>query len=171
MFQRLGKVKTVEIIYFLHTIILSFSCFKVKAGKLDHTEPLSLLDFKRSVTIGLLTTGLNEVSGDVERLGRLGHKINPGGQPAAKRRKDRLSVRDELRFAGVGIHLPIFLESRGRCEWCQKHYFNRNGNGKLESRPYSKCKRCNVFLCLTTRRNCFNEYHDEKFVLSSAHLE
>jgi hypothetical protein len=24
-----------------------------------------------------------------------------------------------MRFANVGIHVPIFLETRGRCEWCQ----------------------------------------------------
>lgn len=139
----------------------------MNAEKLDHTEPLSLLDFKRSVTFGLLTFGLNDVPVDVEKVGGLVPKISLQAQPR-KRRKDRLSVRDELRFAGVGVHLPIFVESNGRCEWCRKHYYKSNGTAKLESRPFSKCKRCKIFLCLSKKRNCFNEFHDENFVVSSA---
>jgi hypothetical protein len=48
-------------------------------------------------------------------LARLMEEIPLSAEPGAKRRKDRLSVPDEIRYSQVGIHHPIFVENRGRC--------------------------------------------------------
>ncbi len=125
---------------------------------MDFEAPMTLLEFKRNVTMGLLSHSLNEKKEQAGRAGRMMPTIHPSAEPGAKRRKRRLSVRDEFRFSGVGLHLPIFGEARGRCEWCQA-----TTHKKLESRPFSKCKQCNVFLCLGKKRNCFVEYHDENY--------
>jgi hypothetical protein len=120
---------------------------------------MTFLEFKQNVTMGLLSHALNENKNQAGRAGRMMPTIHPSAEPGAKRRKSRLSVRDDIRFTGVGLHLPIFGEARGRCEWCQA-----TTKTKLESRPFSKCKQCNVFLCLGKKRNCFVEYHDENYL-------
>jgi len=122
---------------------------------------MDLLQFKRRVTLGLLTYGLNSVK---LQAGQKGHSIRPLPTLGPKRRKNRLSVRDELRFSAVGLHLPIFGETRGRCEWCQA-----TTECKKESRPFSRCSRCQVFLCLSKKRNCFVEYHDNGSLFKADH--
>ena len=65
--------------------------------------------------------------------------ITLGGRRSNQRRKSRLSVQDEIRFAGVGVHMSIFGEKRARCEWCQAVRRATKGTS-LESRPFSKCQ-------------------------------
>ena len=127
---------------------------------------MTFLEFKRNVTMGLLSHALNENKTKAGRAGRMMPTIHPSAEPGAKRRKSRLSVRDDIRFTGVGLHLPIFGEARGRCEWCQA-----TTPKKLESRPFSKCKQCNVFLCLGKKRNCFVEFHDDNYTSEEAPLD
>ncbi|EFX63526.1 hypothetical protein DAPPUDRAFT_335355 [Daphnia pulex] len=142
---------------------------KNKKGKtfLKDKRYLSLLEFKRSVTTSLLLYGLND------EIGRKGDapearlmKENPlSAEPGAKRRKDRLSVPDEIRFSQVGIHHPIFVENRGRCEWCQATTERRPNGHTKESRPlFSHCSMCKIFLCLSKKRNCFLEFHDDRIL-------
>jgi hypothetical protein len=113
----------------------------------------------------LLSHVLNENKNKVGRAGRMMPTNHPSNEPGAKQRKIRLSVRDDIRFPGVGLHLPIFGEARGRCEWCQT-----TTPKKLESRPFSKYKQCNVFFCLGKKRNCFVEYYDENYLFEEAPL-
>ena len=127
---------------------------------------MPFLEFKRNVTMGLLSHALNENKTKAGRAGRMMPTIHPSAEPGAKRRKSRLSVRDDIRLTCVGNHLPIFGEARGRCEWCQA-----TTPKKLESRPFSKCKQCNVFLCLGKKRNCFVEYHDDNYTSEEAPLD
>jgi hypothetical protein len=81
-----------------------------------------------------------------------------------KRRKDRLSVPDEIRFSQVGIHHPVFVENRGRCEWCQATTERRPNGHTKESQPFSQCSMCKIFLCLSKKRNCFLEFHDDRIL-------
>ncbi len=56
--------------------------------------------------MGLLSHALNENENQAGRAGRMIPTIHPSAEPGAKRRKSRLSVRDDIRFTGVGLHLP-----------------------------------------------------------------
>lgn len=53
---------------------------------------------------------------------------------------------DFLRMDGYN-HLPTFCEKKGRCRYCPK------GMSRV------KCCKCNMVLCLTRERNCFNQFH------------
>jgi hypothetical protein len=122
---------------------ISFQTMKNQKGKtfLKDKRYLSLLEFKRSVTTSLLLYGLNaEIGrkGDAPEA-RLMKEIPLSVEPGAKRRKDRLSVPDEIRFSQVEIHHPIFVENRGRCEWCQATTERRPNGHTKESRPFSQC--------------------------------
>ncbi|EFX83552.1 hypothetical protein DAPPUDRAFT_100125 [Daphnia pulex] len=127
---------------------------------------LSLLEFKRSVTTSLLLYGLNAEKARKEDApeARLMKEIPLSAEPGAKRRKDRLSVPDEIRFSQVGIHHPIFFGNRGRCEWCQATTERRPNGHTKESRPFSQCSMCKIFLCLSKKRNCFLEFHDDRIL-------
>jgi hypothetical protein len=58
--------------------------------------------------------------------------------------------------------MSIFGEKRVRCEWCQAVRRATKGTG-LESRPFSKCSHCDVFLFCNKKRNCFLEFHKENY--------
>lgn len=45
-------------------------------------------------------------------------------------------------------HFPIHVAHRQLCQ------------NKCEFRSYTKCEKCNVFLCLNEKRNCFKEFHN-----------
>lgn len=108
---------------------------------------ITLLDFRRSVTQGLLT--LRELPKSNKRQSTSTPK-NKG--PATKRRGKEWSVSKDVRLTNRGIHWPKFVTNRGRCEVCAI-------NG-IQSRLYSKCSHCNVFLCCNDKKNCFADYHD-----------
>ena len=79
------------------------------------------------------------------------------GKRGPKRRKNRFSTPDYVRFSGVGGHKrQEFLSVRAWCKWWA---VTRN----KEARPFSKCTLCGVYLCLGPRRNCFNAYHNDIF--------
>jgi hypothetical protein len=156
------------------TIVNSWICYKdlVKVDMAigdDKGEPYDLLAFKRSVTMSLLTRGLNSAKEGAGRIGRLVPKIHLSAQVKNKRRKSKLSVGNERRFENVGIHIPIFSSKRLRCEWCQKHRARtvrgaeKEDRRGLESRPYSKCQTCGIHLCLSKKRNCFKDFHDANY--------
>ena len=48
-------------------------------------------------------------------------------------------------------HEMIKLENRRRCVFCAK--------SKKENRTFNFCSTCQVYLCFTSERNCFSEYH------------
>ncbi|CAI6345494.1 unnamed protein product [Macrosiphum euphorbiae] len=75
------------------------------------------------------------------------------GLLSEKEKRKQLSVSKDARLHNRGIHWPKFTKSRGRCELCSFKY-------QLQSRPFSKCLTCNVFLCYNDKKNCFAEYHD-----------
>ncbi|EFX65722.1 hypothetical protein DAPPUDRAFT_117036 [Daphnia pulex] len=141
---------------------------KNKKGKtfLKDKRYLSLLEFKRSVTTSILFYWLNAEKARKEDApeARLMKEIPLSAEPGAKRRKDRLSVPDEIRFSQVGIHHPIFVENRRRCEWCQATTERRPNGHTKESRPFSQCSMCKIFLCLSKKRNCFLEFHDDRIL-------
>jgi hypothetical protein len=148
---------------------ISFQTMKNKKRKtfLKDKRYLSLLEFKRSVTTSLLLYGGGD--SEISRKGdapeaRLMKEIPLSAEPGAKRRKYRLSVPDEIRYSQVGIHHPIFVENRGRCEWYQATTERRPNGHTKESQPFSQCNMCKIFLCLSKKRNFFLEFHDDRIL-------
>lgn len=66
-----------------------------------------------------------------------------------KRRKNAFSMPRDVRTSNIGVHWPRFIEKRARCEVCSSK--------GVESRPFSICNHCKVYLCL----------NDKKIVLSN----
>lgn len=99
-----------------------------------------LLEYKRSVTQGLLTKG--KVSK------KRGRPKSDTPTISKKHRKGGLSVPDDVRLQNREVHWIDFVKERGRCELC--------ATKKIESRPHSKCTTCKVFLCCVKNKNCFS---------------
>ncbi len=90
--------------------------------------------------------------------------IQVSAEPRDKRRKDRLGEPDEIRFSQVGIHQPIFVDNKRRCEWFQATTERRPNGHTKESRPFSQGCMCKNFLCISKKRNCFLGFHDERIL-------
>lgn len=110
-------------------------------------EKPSLLDFRRDVALGLMSqTDVNCKKGSLKRSSK-----SPQ-QPSNKRRGKEPSVPNDVRLGNLGVHWPTFTEGvRARCEMCAMK--------QIQSRPYSKCSHCGVYLCCNDKKNCFAEYH------------
>ena len=108
---------------------------------------LPLLHFLRDVALGLIT---------LSRPPRIGRPLNnPYESPLPKPKKQRrggYSVSDSIPLNNVGSHYLVYVNERGRCEVCSQK--------KIQSRPHSKCKLCNIFLCSNEKKNCFLLFHD-----------
>lgn len=111
-------------------------------------EKISLLEYKRCVTNGLMSQ--QNLTVDTRMLKR--RSLNDDSpQCSKKRRGKKESVSKDIRLGNLGIHWPKFVDARGRCEMCSIN--------KVQSKPYSKCSHCNVFLCCNDKKNCFAKYH------------
>lgn len=109
-------------------------------------EKSTVLDYRRMVANGLMTY---QAAGTKKRRS---NDVQYPLQGPIKRRKSEFSVSKDVRLTNRGIHWPTFGDKRGRCEVCSKQ--------KIQSKPYSKCNHCNVFLCLNDKKNCFVDYHE-----------
>ena len=88
-----------------------------------------------------------------------GHPMKVGwsfsyAPPAASKKRKSLtySVPQSIQKENVGVHWPNYNKKHGRCEVCAKE--------KQEAHPHIKCSACNVFLCLSEKKNCFAKFHD-----------
>lgn len=107
---------------------------------------LPLIQFRRDVALGLLTyNGPSKRSSNKRRS-------TDKSPVTSKRRGKTYSVSKDMRLGNRGVHFPLFVETRGRCELCSMK--------KIQSRPYCKCRHCGVYLCCNEKKNCFIEYHD-----------
>jgi len=80
---------------------------------------VDLLKFKRRVTLGFLYQSLNSGRTVAGRAGHLIQRVLPSPALGPKHGRMRLSVREEINFNSVGLHHPIFGDTRGRCQGCQ----------------------------------------------------
>lgn len=115
-------------------------------------EKISLLEYKRCVTLGLLTQ--KDLPVDKRSLSRKSNNDEPA-QCTKKRRGKGESVSKDVRLGNLGVHWPKFVETRGRCEVCSIN--------KIQSKPHSKCSHCNIYLCCNDKKNCFTLYHGINF--------
>lgn len=109
-------------------------------------EKTSVIDFRRSVAQGLMS--MKDIKDNKKRLSR-DSVPSPG---PSKRRKTGFSTLKDVRLGNRGVHWPMFVPNRGRCEVCSMK--------KVQSKPHSKCSHCNIFLCINEKKNCFAEYHN-----------
>lgn len=110
-------------------------------------EKPSLLDFRRDVALGLMSKiEVNSKKGSLKRTSKSPQQLSN------KRRGKDPSVSNDVRLGNLGVHWPTFTEGvRARCEMCAMK--------QIQSRPYSKCSHCGVYLCCNDKKNCFAEYH------------
>lgn len=106
-------------------------------------EKISLLEYRRAVAQGLMTQ--KDVGANKRSL-----STTPTSS-SKKRRGKGESVAIDVRLGNLGVHWPIFVESRGRCELCSIK--------NVQSKPHSKCQHCGIFLCCNEKKNCFAKYH------------
>lgn len=122
----------------------AFVIYKERHEKIPH------LEFRRQVVQGLLTEKEVPTTSRAHLFQK--RKNSENIEVPTKRRGREFSVSKDVRMSNRGIHWPKFTGSRGRCEVCSFTY-------QLQSRPFSKCTTCNVFLCCNDKKNCFVEYH------------
>lgn len=138
--------------------------------KLNPEEKVTLLDFRRGVSQGLMTYNFHaEIKNKARHaLSNLRLTDNFGTNSPSpsssnqssrqnspvptKRRKYNYSVNDDIRLGNRGSHWPVFTKERRRCEQCSSKC--------VESRPHSRCSTCKVWLCVSEKKNCFAEYHN-----------
>ena len=101
----------------------------------EERDKLAAFDFYRDISSGLLTYS---------------NRVTRG---PAKRRKSNYSTSPSIRLSNVGVHLPIFVKDKNRCEVCSV--------AGIVSRPMSKCRQCGVHLCCNAAKNCFIIYHSD----------
>ncbi|GFN74555.1 PiggyBac transposable element-derived protein 3 [Plakobranchus ocellatus] len=110
-------------------------------------KSMPLLLFRRLVAQHLLTAARPPQIGRPLSTSRPGTPQNP-----LKRRKTDYSVSADIRLTNRGVHWPVFVKKRGRCEVCSQN--------KVESRPHSQCSTYKVFLCCNEKKQCFLAYHE-----------
>lgn len=113
-------------------------------NELNDTK-LSVKQFRRAVAQSLII--LNKC-----------HKITFDKSPSSnknglqpRRSKQLYSTPSDVRLGNLGAHWVEFTKNRGKCEVCSKK--------QIESKPFTKCSTCKVFLCLNEKKPCFNDYH------------
>lgn len=115
-------------------------------------EKVSVKEFRRSVAVGLMTMS-KEVVG--KRSGSSG-SFNVNAASTSNSRNQRgassYSVPKDIRLGNRGCHWLAFTKRRGRCESCSLK--------NIQSRPYSTCSTCKVYLCSNEKKNCFADYHE-----------
>lgn len=111
---------------------------------------ISLFDFKRHVTLGLLAKGKLPTK-NKGRPRDSTTENSPFVTPPKCYKKKVSSVSNDIRLENRGAHWPEFVSRRGRCEFC--------ASKKIQSKPYAKCVLCKVYLCINDKKNCFYEYH------------
>lgn len=116
----------------------------------ERHETIPLLEFRRLVVQGLFAQ--KEVPTPSRQYLFQKRQIPEEKKESKKGRGKQYTVLKDVRLTNRGIHWPKFVGSRGRCEVCSLTY-------QMQSRPYSKCTTCNVFLCCNDKKNCFAEYH------------
>ncbi|XP_078676742.1 uncharacterized protein LOC144913726 [Branchiostoma floridae x Branchiostoma belcheri] len=83
------------------------------------------------------------------------------------------STGDPGRMGNLGSHKPVFDRNK-ECKVCNRRvrtdYFKQYGHLLQEQRPRMphiprsclKCGTCNVHLCVTSKRNCWNAWHEKE---------
>lgn len=98
-----------------------------------------LLQFQSVIATGLTKAGHKEK----KKRGRPSLEDN-----VPKKKKIVPKPTADVRYDEVG-HLPLYSEKQGRCKNCPKGF------------AHIMCKKCNVNLCITKNKNCFEQFHSK----------
>lgn len=101
------------------------------------------MKFRRIVVQGLINK--KELPTPVRGLFQKKMKENKSANN--KRRGEKWSVPNDVRFGNRGVHWTKYVDERGRCEVCSMN--------KIQSKPRSKCTHCNVYLCSNEKKKLF----------------
>jgi hypothetical protein len=84
-------------------------------------------------------------------------KVSTSNRPAARNVKSSTELPLE-RLEPHG-HLPVHSETKKACWLCR---WKRRDEGASKNLPQTRwtCKKCEISLCLSGERNCFEEYHE-----------
>lgn len=76
--------------------------------------------------------------------------VETTGTVKKRRGMPSVEVPTKQRRLSQAKHLPKFADKQGRCRRCHTN------------KTYFICKGCNIRLCLTKQRNCFETFHSEE---------
>ena len=129
----------IRIVYFLFSVCLTNAWLLYK---INNKTKMPLREFIISVSDSLMRSGKNLK----KPVGRPKQNAEvESGKTAYK----KIIVSDDIRFDNVG-HWVSCDKKRNRCKFCEKSMLTN-----------TKCTKCDVFLCLTTDRNCFYDFHNQ----------
>lgn len=101
----------------------------------------SLLRFQADAASALCKAGKME-----KKKGR------PSAESSLERKTKKYKVSTtpvlDIRYDNIA-HWPDYETKQGRCKFCPKGY------------AHIYCKKCNAYLCLTPKRNCFKDFHSK----------
>ena len=110
----------------------------LKSGPSQSSSVMSLQNFQSLLAFDLINAG---------KVTKRGRPSSSGPVPPPKKRTSGTPVPiGESRYDQYG-HFPIIGDKQNRCRLCAKGKSNW------------KCSKCNVFLCITSARNCFYNFH------------
>ena len=111
-----------------------------RAGKLPKNS-MSLWEFRLELARDLCASGRKRRSGRPNS-----HSIGPNFEKSKHSHASALPTTN-IRQDEVA-HWPMYIQERRMCRL-----------PKCNAKTEVKCEKCNVFLCLSTKRNCFRAFH------------
>ena len=77
-------------------------------------------------------------------------------------RRPRVGVDAPVRRLDPANHSPVKVEKRQRCELCKIRLKRRGKNPQQAPKSFVRCTYCDVALCVSRDRRCFEEFHNEE---------
>lgn len=114
----------------------------------ERGKPISLLNFKLCIAHALLSAGKDKT----RKNGRENPSTEGGAREEAVQKKTyRYSAKpvEDVRYDCYD-HWPEPTNDKKRCKLCIKMY------------SQTKCSKCNLYLCLNQKRNCFVVFHKKQ---------
>ncbi|CAL4128409.1 unnamed protein product, partial [Meganyctiphanes norvegica] len=117
-------------------VIVSWLQYKrdCESSGVPSKEQKSLLQFRLELAEAVINAGSNSLKVSNKKSRNYFH-CSPG---------------EDVRYDGIG-HFPEWRNERQRCRYCSHNH--------SRAASHTFCIKCNVHLCINSRRNCFLDYH------------
>lgn len=124
-------------------VVNAWLLYRRHCTQLKEDNVMCLLKFKMIITHSLL------LSGKIKNTPKRG-RPSKTPSPAEKRRLFANRPVDDVRYDNIGHwQIPVEVAKKQRCKLCIKAYTT------------TMCSKCNIYLCYTTKRNCFFTFHNK----------